>query len=343
MRILAVAAAVLVLAACNSDVRTAAPGPLPVPSVPVPPVPIPPVPVPSVPLPSVPLPSVPPAFMLVADSGNNSVFVFPKNATGPELPLRTITSPALAGPSPIAAAPVSNYFWVASHGSPPLLLEFSLYDSGDVVPFAAMSVVGRIIPAPHNVTGMVFDAVGRLYVSTGFANEILVFAAAVRGRPTPLQDIAGFNTTISDAEGIAIDSAHNIYVASRGNNAILEFAAGADRDAAPIRRIQGFTRTHLNRPSYVAVNKAGDIFVLNAGDTITEYAPDASGDVAPIKTIIRADIGTQMLFDASGNLFLGATSAPPGAPIVLPPPVSTVPSQVLDSPVFQAPTGIYAR
>jgi hypothetical protein len=222
-------------------------------------------------------------------------------------------------------------------------LEFSAFDSGNVAPLATMYAQGRTFPGALDVTGMIFDSSGKLYVSTGTANHVLVFSSAVTGSPVPVQDISGANTTLNDAEGIALDSSGNIYVASRGNSAILEFAAGADGNTAPVRTIQGFFNTHLSSPDYVAVDAAGDVFALNANDTITEYAPGASGDAAPAATIGRTAIGTQMLFDTAGNLYLGARNMSAGGPVVLPPPISPVPSQVLSSPVFSAPTGIFAR
>lgn len=317
MRIPAVMAAALALAACHTNLGTGPSGPTP-------------------------SPSASPSLMLVADSGNNSVFVFPKKATGTESPLRTITSASLIDPSPIAADP-SGHIWVASHGSPPSILEFSAYDSGNVSPLATMFAQGRSIPGVLNVTGMVFDSSGKLYVSTGTANHILVYSSAVTGSPVPVQDISGANTTLNDAEGIALDAGGNIYVASRNSSAILEFAAGADGNTAPVRTIQGFFNTHLSSPLYVAVDAAGDVFALNGNDTITEYAPGVSGDAAPTATIGRTAIGTQMIFDAAGNLYIGARSMSGGGPVVLPPPISAVPSQVLSSPVFSAPTGIFAR
>ena len=317
MRIPAVAAAALALAACHTNLGTGPSGPTPSPS-----------------------PS--PSYMLVADSGNNSVFIFPKKATGTEAPLRTITSANLVNPSPIAADP-AGHIWVATHSSPPAILEFSAYDSGNVAPLATMFAQGRTVPGVLDVTGMLFDSSGKLYVSTGTANHILVFSSAVTGSPVPVQDISGANTTLNDAEGIALDANGNIYVASRGSSAILEFAAGADGNTAPVRTIQGFFNTRLSSPLYVAVDATGDVFALNGNQTITEYPPGASGDAAPTATIGRAAIGRQMVFDADGNLYVGATNMSGGGPVVLPPPISPVPSQVLTSPAFSAPTGIFAR
>lgn len=317
MRIPAVMAATLALAACNTNLGTGPSGPTP-------------------------SPSASPSLLLVADSANNAVFVFPKKATGTESPLRSITSATLINPSPIAADP-AGHIWVASHGSPPAILEFSAFDSGNVTPLATMYAQARTIPGTLDVSGLIFDSTGKLYVSTGTSNHILVYSAAVTGSPLPVQDISGANTTLNDAEGIALDAGGNIYVASRGSSAILEFAAGADGNTAPVRTIQGFFNTRLSSPGYVAVDAAGDVFALNANDTITEYAPGASGDVAPTATIGRTAIGTQMVFDAAGNLYLGARNMSGGGPVVLPPPISPVPSQVLTSPAFSAPTGIFAR
>lgn len=295
----------------------------------------------------IPTPTVPPGPLLyVADSGNNSIFVFQRTASGVALPLHTVFGAAtlLNAPFPIATDPAAN-IWVANHASPPTLLEYPPGAVGNFAPITIMFVSSPIIPGNLDVRGLVFDAAGKLYVATGPTNHVMVYAGGAKDTPVPLQDITGFSTQINDAEGIALDRSGNIYTTSLGSDAILEFAAGASGNVAPIRIIKGFFNTHLSKPSYVAVDAAGDIFALNSTNgIITEYAPGASGDTAPIAMFSRPQMAGQISFDAAGNLYVGASAINPGAVAVYAPPFTStsLPAQLLFSPVFSKPTGVFA-
>ncbi len=322
MRFLPAAAAALMLAACHTG--SASPG---------------------APFPT---PTAPPGLLLyVADSGNNSIFVFQRNATGVAVPLHTVfgSSTQLSAPFPIATDPAGN-IWIANHASPPTLLEFGPGAVGNEPPNTIMFVSSQIIPGALDVRGLVFDAAGKLYVATGTSNHLMVFSGGSKGTPVPIQDINGATTQLNDAEGIALDRSGNIYTASRGSNAILEFSAGATGNVAPIRIIKGLFSTLLSSPSYVAVDAAGDVFALNSTNSlITEYSPSASGDAAPIARFSRPQMGGQVSFDAAGNLYVGALSITnSGAVLVYAPPITSTstPAQMLSSPVLSSPTGVFA-
>lgn len=319
MRVLAVAAAVLALTACHQHTG-GSPSPFPTPT------------------PGGPL-------LYVSDPGNNSIFIFSRTAANTDLPQRTVNGPAtlLTSPFPIAADPSGNV-WVSNASAPPVLLEFPSGAVGNQPPSAIMTVSGLTIPGALAASGLTFDAAGKLYVATGMTNHILVFSNPGNGAPAPSQDINGLNTQMNDAEGIALDSSGNIYTASRGSNAILEFAAGATGNVAPVRVIQGFFNTHLTSPSYVAIDPSGNVFTFNGDRIIREYAAAASGDAAPIASFSQPDMGGQMVFDSSGNLFVGALNRSPGAVLTYAPPItsSSLPLRLLQSPVFSTPLGVFA-
>lgn len=332
MRYLAASAAALMLAACHPGVGAG--GVFPFPPASPPPGPL-------------PTTSPPPGPLLfIADSGNNSIFIFQRNATGVVLPLHTINGPAtlLAAPFPIATDPAGN-IWIANHLTPPELLEFRPGALGNDPPTTIMFVSSRVIPAALDVRGLAFGPSGKLYVATGTTNHLIVFSSGAAGTPTPIQDINGINTQLNDAEGIALDTSGNIYTASKASNAILEFAADANGNTAPIRVIKGFFSTKLSLPSYVAVDTSGDVFVLNASNGIINvYGPGAGGDVAPIASFTRPSMGGQISFDAAGNLYVGALSINPGVVLVYAPPITSTskPVQMLSTPVLTTPTGVFA-
>ena len=321
MRTLALAASVMVLAACHTGSGSQV-GPFPSPT------------------PTGPL-------LYVADSANNSVFVFGRSATGVALPQTTLAGSAtlLLRPYPITADSSGN-IWVGSHGPVPALLEFASSAVGNAAPAITMTVSSPASPGTLPVNGIAVDASGKLYVATGTTNHVMVFSGGATGAPAPIQDINGLNTQLNDAEGIALDGSGNIYTASRGSNAILEFAENSTGNAAPMRVIKGFFSTQLSSPVYVAVDANGDIFALNSTNgIITEYAPGANGDVAPIASFSRRGMGNQIAFDSAGNLDVAAVNTSPGAVLVITPPIvsTSIPAQMLSSPVFSNPTGVFAR
>lgn len=284
--------------------------------------------------------------LYVADSGNNSIFVFARNASSVALPQVTIAGAAtqLASPSPIAVDPAGN-IWVANHASTPDVLEFTGGAVGNTTPAAVMTVSSAAVPGPLGVKGLIFGPTGKMYVATGTGNHVMVYSGGANGTPAATQDISGFSTQLNDAEGIALDANGNIYTASFASNAILEFAANATGNIAPMRVIKGAFNTHLSSPSYVAVDSGGNVFTFNSGDgIIREYAANASGDVAPIVTLSFPDVAGQMLFDGAGNLLTGSTSTNPGGVAAFAPPItsSSVPAQLLQSPDFTTPTGVFA-
>jgi hypothetical protein len=320
MRALAAGIAVLMLAGCNGG--SASPSPTPSPTT---------------------TPAGPHLF--VADSGNNSIFIFARDASGVALPQITVNGPAtlLSSPFPIAVDRSGN-IWVGNHSSPPELLEFRPDAVGDAAPQAIMTVSSTVTPGALSATGLTFGPDGKLYVATGTDQHIMVYSAGANGTPTPIQDINGLNTQINDAEGIALDSSGNIYTASFGSNAILEFAAGANGNVAPIRVIKGVFNTRLSSPSYVAVDGTGNVFALNSGGIVTEYAAGASGDVAPIATFGGFNISGQMVFDGSGKFYAGASDNANGVAVYAPPlSSSSVPGHFLQSPIFSSPTGVFTQ
>src|SRR5579884_449955 len=320
MRALAAGFAVLMLAGCGGG--SASPAPTPTPTT---------------------TPAGPHLF--VADAGNNSIFIFARDASGVALPQITIAGGAtlLSSPYPVAVDPSGN-IWTGNHASPPQLLEFRPDAVGNSAPVAIMTVSSTLTPGTLGATGLEFGSNGKLYVATGTTEHILFYSGGANGAPTPIADISGLNTQINDAEGIALDSAGNIYTASMGSNAILEFAAGANGNVPPVRVIKGVFNTHLNAPSYVAVDHAGDVFTLNAGGIVTEYAPGASGDVAPVATFGGFSINGQMVFDSAGNLYTGASDNTHGVAVYTPPlSSSSVPNHFLQSSVFSAPTAVFAQ
>jgi len=162
-----------------------------------------------------------------------------------------------------------------------------------------------------------------LYVADEDAavNSVTVYASGATGNATPIQNIQGSYTGLSQPYDVAVDGNNDIYVAnatgggtSDNSGSITIYAAGATGNATPIATIAG-SSTGLHRPEGIALDPVnGDIYVANASGgssstgSITIYSSTANGNVAPIGVIAGSSTGLSspagLTLDASGNIYV---------------------------------------
>ena len=143
--------------------------------------------------------------------------------------------------------------------------------------------------------------------------SVTVYARrAQRGDVTPIQDISGASTGLTNPVYIAVDSSGNMYVLNHTEQAdsVEVFAAGATGNVAPIATISG-SSTGLTDSRSIALDPVnGDIYVTNAypSNSVTIYAPGSDGNVAPLGTIEGYRTGLNypygLALDQTGNVYV---------------------------------------
>ena len=132
---------------------------------------------------------------------------------------------------------------------------FPAGSNGNVAPKYQIAGPNTLLTGPDDI---VVSFSGKLYVTNGFGfgtggNSVAVFAPGASGNATPIQDIAGSNTTFNGGvDDLAVDDSGNIYVTDALANEVAIFAAGATGNAAPTAVISGSNTTFLE-PEGVAV------------------------------------------------------------------------------------------
>lgn len=212
---------------------------------------------------------------------------------------------------PAIAADASGNTYVANQATA-AILEFNAGASGPSVP-PIRTISSSVLSAPY---GIAVDPSGNIFVAdpTGFDGNGAVdeFSASQNGPVTPIFQIAGPGTGLSQPYGIAVDANDDVFVvndagtpSAPGNPSLEIFPRG---QTVPSRVIAG-TATQLNVPIAVAVDDAGNIYVANSkGNSVTVYGNAQSGNVAPIRAVSG---GATVLFgpqgvalDPSGQLYV---------------------------------------
>jgi hypothetical protein len=212
-------------------------------------------------------------------SVNNSITVYPLDASGSAAPIRTISGIAtgLALPIGIVVDQAGEVFVANRMGA--MVSVFAPNADGNVAPSRTLTAPGMMSPEP-----IAFGTTGDIYTSTcpscgesdGGDTGVYHFPA---GATTPDITITGTSTGIADPDGIAVDASGNLIVANAFGGQVLTFAPGATGNATPTG---SFTPTGDNIQS-MAVGKAS-IALTTPGAVVDFYDPAATGnpDANPI-------------------------------------------------------------
>jgi hypothetical protein len=194
------------------------------------------------------------------------------------------------------------------------VVTFPTDGSGDISPSSILRGAHTELNSPGGVR---FGPNGDLYVATDFLcpscktpPAINIYAAGAKGDASPVRQITGNKTGLSDPSDVALDSQGNIYVANFLS--ITVYAPSAHGNAAPLRTISG-SQTGLDVASGLAINSSGVLVVANErSSALTVYAAGANGNAAPIATIQgRATYlvrPASVAFDGSGHIYAVSNS-----------------------------------
>ena len=233
-------------------------------------------------------------------NGYGSILVFPANANGNVAPLATITQ-GLDYPYGVALDATDNVYVANNQGG-----SITVYSAKTYKPIRTISGDNtNLYPV-----GVALDSSGNLYV-VNFDDEssglgwITVYAAGESGDVTPIRQISGHRTGLTDpGGGIAIDTRGNLYVTNDGYpnpQSILVFGAGSHGNAKPIRTIGG-SKTRLAGAAGLALDAHTRIYAtttspLSGPTSVVLFSPNARGNVNPIREIEGAQTG---LFASAG-------------------------------------------
>lgn len=228
------------------------------------------------------LPPPAPPNIYVADSGSNTVLVFPISANGNATPSRTFTSSVLTSVNFLAVDSAGNE-WADNFFSNSGVFEFAASASGMVSPIATISGSNTGITSS---TGLWVDAGGRVYVANANTNSVLIFNAGHTGNVVPDATIAGANTLLSHPIGIFVDVTGNVWVTCNSPDRVLEFAAGQTGNATPVVDIEG-SNTGMIDAIDVALDSMGRIYVVDDDASVRIFAAGSNGNATPT-TLIAA-------------------------------------------------------
>jgi sugar lactone lactonase YvrE len=170
------------------------------------------------------------------------------------------------------------------------------FGSGTVEVFSLTGADLGVFARVHNPTGLVFDDVGNLYVSSDSlsADSILKFAPDGTGSVFADSGLGG-------PHALVFDTAGNLYVANARNNTVMKFtsdgvgavfADGADGLATPID---------------LAFDTAGNLYVSNGtggptgAGSVLKFTPDG---VSSVFASTGLDLPFGLAFDRAGNLYV---------------------------------------
>ena len=186
---------------------------------------------------------------------DNQISVYRKQASGAEMPVRTIEGidTQLEDPHGLALDTKNKLIFVSNFGNvdvnagcgqrygkfePPSITVYPMEASGNVKPV-------RIIRGPKTTMNwpahMVFhEERQELFVANDADNSIVVFRASDQGDVAPIRVIKGPKTGIKSPPGIALDvKSGELYIANMGTPAITVFPVTASGDVPPARTIRG--------------------------------------------------------------------------------------------------------
>lgn len=240
---------------------------------------------------------------------------------------------------PAIAADASGNTYVANRPTA-TILEFNAGATGPSVP-PFRTINSSALSAPY---GIAVDPSGNIFVAdpTGVDGNGAIdeFSASQNGTVTPIFQIAGAGTGLSQPYGVAVDANDDVFVvndagssSAPGTPSLEVFPRG---QTVPSRVISG-TATQLNVPLAVAVDGAGNVYVANSnGNSVTVYGSAQSGNATPIRvlaggaTVISGPQGVAL--DPAGRLYVTNLQPPsvPGSLNVFPPAANgNVPPSIL--------------
>jgi DNA-binding beta-propeller fold protein YncE len=205
---------------------------------------------------------------------SHAVLVFPKMASGDDLPLRSLQGDrtGLGDPHGIALDTRNDLIFVSNFGSTNTMRKDAATREWEHEGKAHWP-----LDREHAVPGS-----GR-----NMPPSITVYAKKAAGNTAPLRTIQGPRTQLNWPAGMAVDSERGeLFVANDTGDSILVFSTSASGDAAPIRVLKG-PRTLIRYPAGVTLDLVNnELWVANFGNhTATVYRRDASGDAPPLRTI----------------------------------------------------------
>jgi DNA-binding beta-propeller fold protein YncE len=192
----------------------------------------------------------------------NAVYVYRKQASGEEKPLRVLAGgdTQLEDPHGIALDVKNKLMFVSNFGNaqvspqettgrrraagsygkfePPSITVYPLEASGNTKPLWTIEGPQTMMNWPSHMA--MHEERQELFVANDADDSILVFRAADKGNAAPIRMIKGPNTGIKYPPGIALDLKNNeIVLASMGTHAVLFFPLTANGDVKPLRIIRG--------------------------------------------------------------------------------------------------------
>lgn len=233
--------------------------------------------------------------LYVTDPDNSRVLAYAASASGPALPLLTISCGSMAYPNSLVFDK-QGHLYAANAGSAPFSISILPASASGCV--NGNPIIEGSLTRLYNPQGIASTGLGRLYVLNN-SSSITEYKPGSTGNVGWTRRIHGSLTGLATnsecGNAIAIDGADNIYAANANGNSITVYAPNADGNVAPTRMIAG-PLTQLNAPRGVAVDAAGDIFVANSEvASVLVFGPGANGNVAPIRAISGSN--TRLDFD----------------------------------------------
>ena len=248
----------------------------------------------------------------VAPTGSSVEVYLPNfGCTGPVAVLSG--SNTVFGNSSGIAVDSAGYVYVADEIARTISLYAPLLPgANNAAPVATLTLPAQAPNPPGaDAVSVALDSSGKIYVTSEYENDILVYPARVGTSlsSTPVATIAGGNTRLNNIIGVAFDSSNNIYTMTSNSPglsntpSILVFAANPSGtlNEAPVAQIVG-AATGLTYPVGIALDRSNVIYVADAGVRgILEFAANPSGTFSEAPTgRLTTTIGSAALYAPYG-------------------------------------------
>jgi len=221
------------------------------------------------------------AGVYITNSGDSSIRVFAKNATGNVAPLRVLAgaNTGLSLPIGMAFDPQGNLYVANRTGAG--VTVYAPNATGNASPLRTLSdpQLGAAQTLAIGPTGEVWVAAcPNCGQSGGGVTGLFHFPA---GATASDRSIAGATTLLQNPAGVALDASGNVIVADAFGGVVSAFAADASGDVAPIR---SFAPGAGQNVQALAVAD-GTIFITEPGVGVVLYPATADGDAGPAATL----------------------------------------------------------
>jgi len=199
----------------------------------------------------------------------NAVFIYRREASGVEPPVRTIQGPStgLADPHGIFVDEQHQEILVANHGNWRNEYTEDRPQRVNAVSYRGVPPGGKFL-----------------------APSIAVYPLTANGDMKPIRVIQGPRAGLNYPMALDVDLEHDeIFLANNGDNSILVFSRTGAGDQGPVRVIRG-DRTGLDMPIGIALDTKNDeLWVTNSNSHAAVVFPrSASGNVSPKRTVRNA-------------------------------------------------------